>query len=97
VNSLMNDSAQALSRGSLEAIDQTFRELGGDVLGIIPEQLDLQRDTSREEGLVRILISLRTEARERKEWQTADQIRQKLSDLGITLEDRADGTIWKVE
>jgi cysteinyl-tRNA synthetase len=97
VNSLMNDSAQALSRGSLEAIDQTFRELGGDVLGIIPEQLDLQGDTSREEGLVRILISLRTEARERKEWQTADQIRQKLSDLGITLEDRADGTIWKVE
>jgi cysteinyl-tRNA synthetase len=97
VNSLINDSAQVLSRGSLEAIDQTFRELGGDVLGIIPDQFDLQGDTSREEGLVRILIDLRTEARERKEWQTADQIRQKLSDLGITLEDRADGTIWKVE
>jgi cysteinyl-tRNA synthetase len=100
VNSLINDSppsTQALTRGSLEAIDRTFRELGGDVLGIVPDQLDQKGDMSREEGLVRILIDLRTEARDHKDWQTADQIRQKLSDLGITLEDRADGTIWKAE
>jgi cysteinyl-tRNA synthetase len=96
VNSLINDSPP-LTRGSLEAIDQTFRELGGDVLGIIPEQLDQTGDGSREDGLVRILIGLRADARERKDWQTADQIRQKLTELGITLEDRADGTIWKVE
>lgn len=96
VNSLINDSPP-LTQGSLEAIDQTFRELGGDVLGIIPEQLDQTGDGSREDGLVRILISLRADARERKDWQTADQIRQKLTDLGITLEDRSDGTIWKVE
>jgi cysteinyl-tRNA synthetase len=93
---LINDSPP-LTQGSLEAIDQTFRELGGDVLGIIPEQLDQTGDGSREDGLVRILISLRADARERKDWQTADQIRQKLTDLGITLEDRSDGTIWKVE
>jgi len=96
VNSLINDSPP-LTQGSLEAIDQTFRELGGDVLGIIPDQLDQKGDMSREDGLVRILIGLRADARERKDWQTADQIRQKLTDLGITLEDRPDGTIWKAE
>ncbi len=95
VNSLINESAP-LSQASLEAIDQTFRELGGDVLGIIPDQLDQTGDMSREEGLVRILLALRTDARDRKDWQSADLIRQELSKLGITLEDRADGTLWKV-
>lgn len=95
VNSLINESAP-LSQASLEAIDQTFRELGGDVLGIIPDQLNQTGDMSREEGLVRILLALRTDARDRKDWQSADLIRQELSKLGITLEDRADGTLWKV-
>ena len=95
VNSLINESAP-LSQASLEAIDQTFRELGGDVLGIIPDQLDQTGDMSREDGLVRILLALRAGARDRKDWQSADLIRQELSKLGITLEDRADGTLWKV-
>ena len=95
VNSSINESAP-LSQASLEAIDQTFRELGGDVLGIIPDQLNQTGDMSREEGLVRILLALRTDARDRKDWQSADLIRQELSKLGITLEDRADGTLWKV-
>ena len=95
VNSLINESAP-LSQASLEAIDQTFRELGGDVLGIIPDQLDQTGDMSREDGLVRILLALRADARDRKDWQSADLIRQELSKLGITLEDRADGTLWKV-
>lgn len=95
VNSLLNEPTP-LSQGSLEAVDETYRELGGDVLGIIPEQLDQKGDLSREEGLMRVLLALRADAREHKDWQTADLIRQELADLGITLEDRPDGTIWKV-
>lgn len=95
VNSLVNQSTP-LSHDSLETIDQTFRDLGGDVLGIIPDQLDQKGDSSREEGLMRILLALRTDARESKNWQTADLIRQELAELGITVEDRPDGTIWKV-
>jgi cysteinyl-tRNA synthetase len=95
VNSLINKSTP-LSQTSLEAIDQTFRELGGDVLGIIPDQLDQTGDMSREEGLIRILLALRNDARDRKDWASADLIRQELAKLGIGLEDRADGTLWKV-
>lgn len=96
VNSLINDSPP-LTQGSLEGIDQTFRDLGGDVLGIIPDQLDPKGDMSREEGLIRILIGLRADARQRQDWHAADLIRQELANLGVTLEDRADGTIWKVD
>jgi len=45
---------------------------------------------------VRLLIDLRKQARHNKEWATADTIRNRLKELGVVLEDRADGTIWKL-
>ena len=42
------------------------------------------------------LISQRAEAKLQKNWQLADQIRQKLAADGVILEDKADGTtIWR--
>jgi cysteinyl-tRNA synthetase len=41
------------------------------------------------------LIHLRNEARSRKDWNEADRIRKVLDDGGVTLYDRADGTVWK--
>jgi len=41
------------------------------------------------------LISLRTKFREAKQWQLADEIRVKLEELGIALEDMPKGTVWK--
>ena len=96
VNSLLNQSGTQTS-GSLAAIDQTYRELGGDILGIIPEQIDSSQSVGRENGLLRLLVDLRSEARLRKDWSTSDRIREQLTELGVTLEDRSDGTIWKVD
>jgi cysteinyl-tRNA synthetase len=45
--------------------------------------------------LMQLLIDLRAEARKTKNYAMADQIRQRLSQLGITLEDRAGGTGWR--
>ncbi len=42
-----------------------------------------------------LLFSLRKLWREAKLWQTADEIRNKLGLLGITLEDTPSGTVWK--
>ncbi len=96
VNSLLNAEGQQ-AKGSLQLIDELYRELGGTVLGIVPEQLERAGDGTRDEGLMRLLIALRADARACKDWATADRIREQLSQLGITLEDRADGTIWKAE
>ncbi len=96
VNALINESGPQ-TQGSLAAIDALYRELGGDVLGIIPDEAEQSADAEREAGLMRLLIDLRASARANKDWATADQIRNQLKDLGITLEDRSDGTIWKVE
>jgi cysteinyl-tRNA synthetase len=42
-----------------------------------------------------LLIRLRQEAREGKNFALADGIRKGLADIGVTLEDRPDGTIWR--
>lgn len=96
VNTLLNESGPP-SRETLEAIDQLYRELGGDVLGIIPDEEDLSSSAERESGLIELLVDLRAHARSQKEWSTSDQIRDRLNELGVTLEDRSDGTIWKLE
>jgi cysteinyl-tRNA synthetase len=96
VNALLNEGGPQ-TRGSLEAIDRLYRRLGGDVLGIIPDAEARSSDAAREEGLVRLLVDLRAQARARKEWQTADFIRNQLKELGVILEDRPDGAIWKIE
>ena len=41
-------------------------------------------------------ISERKEARQRKDWNLADEIRKELDEKGIILEDTKDGTTWKV-
>jgi cysteinyl-tRNA synthetase len=43
------------------------------------------------------LIDERTQARKDKDWARADAIRKQLADLDITLEDKPQGTIWRVK
>jgi cysteinyl-tRNA synthetase len=48
-------------------------------------------------GLVQLFLDLRAEARKSRNFALADQIRQRLGQLGITLEDRPGGTVWRLE
>ncbi|HEX76719.1 MAG TPA: cysteine--tRNA ligase [Dehalococcoidia bacterium] len=47
------------------------------------------------EPFIKLLISVRDDLRQAKEWQLADKIRSHLDELGITLEDTPKGTVWK--
>jgi cysteinyl-tRNA synthetase len=59
------------------------------------------RPQSKDEGLTAplmdLLIQLRGQLRKEKNFKLADEIRNRLSSLGVVLEDRPDGTTWKVE
>jgi cysteinyl-tRNA synthetase len=46
--------------------------------------------------LMQALIARRAEARKAKNFAVADQVRKRLGELGVTLEDRAGGTSWRV-
>jgi cysteinyl-tRNA synthetase len=46
--------------------------------------------------LVELLIALRKEAREKKDYATGDSIRQRLGEIGVILEDKKGATEWRL-
>ena len=52
------------------------------------------RESGLEDGLMTLLIELRRQLREKREFALADQIRDQLANIGVTLKDTAQGTIW---
>lgn len=96
VNSALVENVD-LTAGTLTAIDQLYRELGGEVLGIVPNSAEASgASAEREAGLIRVLIDIRAEARATRDWATSDRIRDRLAELGVTLKDGKDGTTWAV-
>jgi cysteinyl-tRNA synthetase len=49
------------------------------------------------EGLILTKIQERQKARELKDWAMADAIRKELDEKGVVLEDKKEGTSWKVK
>ena len=45
--------------------------------------------------LMELLIGIRADARTNKDFATSDRIRDTLAEIGVSLEDRKDGTIWR--
>jgi len=95
VNTLLA-SDQSLSRETLTAIDALYRELGGGVLGFIPDEFPEEAGQELVEALMNILIELRQEFREARDWARADAIRDRLKEAGVLLEDTPQGTRWRL-
>jgi cysteinyl-tRNA synthetase len=87
-----------VTKETLNEVDNTFRNLGGDVLGIVKETYASAQITAAEyERLARIvgnLIEEREKARKQKNFAAADMIRNVLSS-DIVLEDKPEGTQWR--
>jgi cysteinyl-tRNA synthetase len=83
---------------SLRAGAQTLRELAG-TLGLFrePPKSAAPADQGLTSQLLELLIALRAESRKAKNFALADQIRDRLAALGVTLEDRPDGTGWTIQ
>jgi cysteinyl-tRNA synthetase len=75
----------------LKSAQSTFSELAA-VLGL---KLEEKQGSSEVEAQVNALIAERTEARKQKQWALSDQLRDKLKELGVTIEDSKDGTTWR--
>jgi cysteinyl-tRNA synthetase len=67
-----------------------------DVRGDIVLERSFQEKDALVEPLINLIIRLRQEARVKKDWVSADKIRNSLKELGIVLEDTKDGVRWKL-
>jgi len=96
VNTLLN-SGQEINKKCLEDIDKLYQELAGNILGIIPKSFESEQKGEADvlENVMRVIIDTRNELRKAKQWQLSDFIRNKLTEIGIALDDKPDSTAWK--
>ena len=77
---------------------ETFRELAA-LLGLFLKPQSRAGGGASEEVLDKVLqlmIQMRTDARANKDFATSDRIRDELAEVGVTLEDRKEGTGWRL-
>jgi len=88
-NRLANDAS--LSKKGAENIVDVFHRFNSlfDVLREGKHTEDLS------DKLVQLLLDMRQEARKNKDFAAADKIRDRLAELGIEIQDKQDGAVWK--
>ena len=82
----------------LDDLMHVMRELTG-TLGLFldpPKEVLTGTDGKLLDSLMQLIIKLRSRARQAKDFETADLIRDTLNEAEIQLEDRADGTDWSI-
>ncbi|PIE67669.1 MAG: cysteine--tRNA ligase [Deltaproteobacteria bacterium] len=101
---LDQDDSSATAGATLTELAADLRRMGN-ILGILQTDWQTFFDTRKTSQLqdvtltpeaIEALIAERTAARKNKAWQRADEIRDQLAENGIVLEDKTDGTHWKV-
>lgn len=89
-----DDASLAAARGQVTAM---LRILGLDPADPVWQAGGDQGLTGVVDGLVNALLQQRAEARARKDWATADAIRDAISAAGVKVEDTPQGARWSVQ
>jgi cysteinyl-tRNA synthetase len=70
------------------------------ILGLFRQPLERPAGVSHDRltaPLLDLLVQLRAQLRKEKNFKLADEIRNRLTGLGVLLEDRPEGTAWRIE
>ncbi|GIV33436.1 MAG: cysteine--tRNA ligase [Chitinophagales bacterium] len=84
----------SISKETFERLAQTYQTYILDVLGLKDEPPDMEKLLH---GLMELIIKLRKQARDKKDFSTADHIRDELARLHIQLLDSREGTSWIIK
>ncbi|MEM3397563.1 MAG: cysteine--tRNA ligase [Nitrososphaerota archaeon] len=83
-----------INKNLADEIVSVFRELGS-ILGILQKDI-MKLDDRRIVELIKLIVDVRNKLRQKKEYALADEIREKLKNIGISLEDTPSGTRWYI-
>jgi len=95
VNLILKEPLSKSSRIVLSGVANKIRHLGS-ILGLF--QTKKKEELNQKTGqLLKVLIEVRDRLRKEEKWDLADEIRKKLKNIGIQLEDRKEETTWRIE
>jgi cysteinyl-tRNA synthetase len=92
---LIKEGSETLIQDDKEMLLETMQNFVFDILGLEDKQSS-SADSEKLSGVVELLIQLRKEARENKDFATSDKIRDQLAALGIQLKDGKEGTTYSL-
>jgi cysteinyl-tRNA synthetase len=104
ISEALKNGNNAITAGDKAVIATSANEIRGalDVLGCDPFDPAFAESgtgsdmTTALDGVIQLALAQRTAARERKDFAASDAIRDGLADLGITIEDTAQGPRWSI-
>ena len=88
---LVNDGNETITKEDLELLSVEMKKFLFDVLAL---QIGSVNNDSKLSPVMDLVLELRQEAREKKDWSTSDKIRDGLAAAGIVVKDGKEGTSW---
>jgi cysteinyl-tRNA synthetase len=93
VNSII-DGSEKIDASGLESLKELFNTFVFEILGLKDESAGIG-DEKLTGDLMKIIIGLRQEAKNKKDFSTSDKIRNELKNAGVVLKDLKDGVDWE--
>lgn len=97
INSI-NDGQQQINQKDLNTLQEFMHTFVYDVLGLIPENSESNTTESSTLGAtIGLLLNMRQEAKEKKDYAASDKIRDELAKIGVLVKDGKDGATWELK
>ncbi|HRT47820.1 MAG TPA: cysteine--tRNA ligase, partial [Bacteroidales bacterium] len=90
------EGTEKMTASDIAKMKELFSVFVKDILGLIDESAG-RGNEKIVSGLMKLILDIRHEARQKKDFATSDKIREELSRLGITVRDLKDGAEWEFE
>ena len=88
------DNSEKIDAPGLEALKDLFNTFVFEILGL-KNETTTTGDEKLTGELMKIIVDLRQDAKNKKDWATSDKIRTNLKNAGIELKDLKDGAEWE--
>ncbi len=95
-NSLLAGN-ETIDTEGLELLRKLYHDFVVDILGLLPGEQSGSANTDLSGQLIEMLLNLRIEAKNNKDWATADSIRSQLTQMGVVIKDTKDGFEWELK
>jgi cysteinyl-tRNA synthetase len=79
---------------NIDGLKELFQLFVIDILGLKNESPENQ-SSEKAGALVDLLLNLRIDAKQNKDWATADKIRNQLTTMGVVIRDTKEGFEWE--
>jgi cysteinyl-tRNA synthetase len=94
INSV-NDKHEQLTEFDIQSLKQLFQDFVFDVLGLNAEG-ESSKQSEILDKVINVVLDMRIEAKQQKDFKTSDALRDKLLEAGIIIKDTKDGSIWTI-